>query len=189
MLGALRAVENDEVEDYFVSGQYGPGQENGQPVPGYREETNVDPDSNTDTYVAGKLMIDNFRWAGVPFYIRTGKRMDVKSTKIIIQFKDVPMNLYYGSEQKLAPNLLVIHIQPEEGITLHLNAKQSGQAMETTPVKLNFSNNDIAGLNTPEAYEKLLYDCLRGDATNFTHWDEVALSWSFVDKISQFLGK
>ena len=131
-------------------------------------------------------MIDNFRWAGVPFYIRTGKRMDVKSTKITIQFKDVPMNLYYGSEQKLAPNLLVIHIQPEEGITLHLNAKQSGQTMETTPVKLNFSNHDIAGLNTPEAYEKLLHDCLRGDATNFTHWDEVALSWSFVDKIRNF---
>jgi glucose-6-phosphate 1-dehydrogenase len=186
VLGALRAVENAEVEDYFVRGQYGPGQENGQPVPGYREETNVDPDSNTDTYVAGKLMIDNFRWAGVPFYIRTGKRMDVKSTKIAIQFKDVPMNLYYGSEQKLAPNLLVIHIQPEEGITLHLNAKQSGQTMETTPVKLNFSNHDIAGLNTPEAYEKLLHDCLRGDATNFTHWDEVALSWSFVDKIRNF---
>ena len=160
VLGALRAMENDEIENYFVRGQYGPGQENGQPVPGYREETNVDPDSNTDTYVAGKLMIDNFRWAGVPFYIRTGKRMDVKSTKIIIQFKDVPMNLYYGSEKKLAPNLLVIHIQPEEGITLHLNAKQSGQTMETTPVKLNFSNNDIAGLNTPEAYEKLLLDCL-----------------------------
>ena len=186
VLGALRDIKDDEVEDYFVRGQYGPGVENGQPVPGYREEINVDPDSNTDTYVAGKLMIDNFRWAGVPFYIRTGKRMDVKSTKIIIQFKDVPMNLYFGSEKKLAPNLLVIHIQPEEGITLHLNAKQSGQSMETTPVKLNFSNNDIAGLNTPEAYEKLLYDCLRGDATNFTHWDEVALSWSFVDKVRHF---
>lgn len=187
VLGALRPVENEEVPQYFVRGQYGPSNLNGQEIPGYREELNVNPDSNTDTYVAGKLMIDNFRWAGVPFYIRTGKRMETKSTKIIIQFKDVPMNLYYNSDKQLAPNLLVIHIQPEEGITLHLNAKQSsGHSTETTPVKLDFSNNDIAGLNTPEAYEKLLHDCLRGDATNFTHWDEVALSWSFVDKISNF---
>lgn len=189
VLSALRSMKLDEIPNYFVRGQYGAGEENGRQVIGYREETNVNPESNTDTFVAGKLLIDNFRWAGVPFYIRTGKRMSAKSTKIIIQFKDVPMNLYYNSEQKLNPNLLVIHIQPEEGITLHLNAKQSGQTMETTPVKLNFSNNDIAGLNTPEAYEKLLHDCLRGDATNFTHWDEVALSWKFVDKISQYWEK
>lgn len=185
ILRALRPIKGEEVHKYFVRGQYGPGVINGKKVVGYREEVNVDPESNTDTYVAGKLMIDNFRWAGVPFYIRTGKRMTAKSTKIIIQFKDVPMNLYYKSDQKLAPNLLIIHIQPEEGITLHLNAKNTGQKMETTPVKLNFSTNDIAGYNTPEAYEKLLYDCLRGDATNFTHWDEVALSWKFVDNISE----
>src|SRR5690606_32852875 len=135
VLGALRPVENEEVPQYFVRGQYGPSNLNGQEIPGYREELNVNPDSNTDTYVAGKLMIDNFRWAGVPFYIRTGKRMQTKSTKIIIQFKDVPMNLYYKSDNQLAPNLLVIHIQPEEGITLHLNAKQSsGHSTETTPV-------------------------------------------------------
>ncbi|MBS4194583.1 glucose-6-phosphate dehydrogenase [Lederbergia citri] len=184
VLGALRSIEQDEIPQYFVRGQYGPGEINGEKVIGYREEQNVNKESNTDTYVAGKLMIDNFRWAGVPFYIRTGKRMTAKSTKIVIQFKDIPMNLYYKSEKNLDPNLLVIHIQPEEGITLHLNAKDTGQMMETTPVKLNFSNNHAPGLNTPEAYEKLLFDCLRGDATNFTHWDEVALSWSFVDKIS-----
>ncbi|MBS4217226.1 glucose-6-phosphate dehydrogenase [Bacillus sp. FJAT-49711] len=186
VLGALRSIEHDEVPNYFVRGQYGPGEDNGRKVNGYREEQNVNKESNTDTYVAGKLMIDNFRWAGVPFYIRTGKRMTAKSTKIVIQFKDIPMNLYYKSDKNLDPNLLVIHIQPEEGITLHLNAKDTGQMMETTPVKLNFSNNSIAGLNTPEAYERLLFDCLRGDATNFTHWDEVALSWSFVDKISHY---
>ncbi|WP_062104741.1 glucose-6-phosphate dehydrogenase [Bacillus niameyensis] len=185
VLRALRPIKDTEVPNYFVRGQYGPAEIDGKRISGYREELNVNPDSNTDTYVAGKLMIDNFRWAGVPFYIRTGKRMTAKSTKIIIQFKDVPMNLYYNSDEKLAPNLLVIHIQPEEGITLHLNAKNTGQTMETTPVKLSFSTNDIAGYNTPEAYEKLLHDCLRGDATNFTHWDEVALSWQFVDKVSQ----
>ena len=88
---------------------------------------NVDPNSNTETFVAGKLLIDNFRWAGVPFYIRTGKRMQKKSTKIVVQFKDMPMNLYYHNGSSLKPNLLVIHIQPEEGITLHLNMKKSGQ--------------------------------------------------------------
>ncbi|MCJ7839384.1 glucose-6-phosphate dehydrogenase [Lederbergia sp. NSJ-179] len=185
VLRALKPMKDEEVENYFVRGQYGPSENTDQPALGYREEMNVHPDSNTATFVAGKLMIDNFRWAGVPFYIRTGKRMTTKSTKIIIQFKDVPMNLYYSSDEKLAPNLLVIHIQPEEGISLHLNAKNTGQSMETTPVKLDFSTNDIAGYNTPEAYEKLLHDCLRGDATNFTHWDEVALSWNFVDKISR----
>ncbi|EIJ78781.1 glucose-6-phosphate dehydrogenase [Bacillus methanolicus PB1] len=185
VLRALRQLKAEEVNDYFVRGQYGSGKINGETVPGYREEPMVDKESNTETYVAGKLIIDNFRWAGVPFYIRTGKRMKAKSTKIVIQFKDIPMNLYYQTDQTLNPNLLVIHIQPEEGITLHLNGKKAGQNMETTPVKLNFSNKGADGMNTPEAYEKLLYDCLRGDATNFTHWDEVALSWSFTDKISE----
>ncbi|GIN38293.1 MULTISPECIES: glucose-6-phosphate dehydrogenase [Heyndrickxia] len=182
---ALRPIEGEEVNNYFVRGQYGPGSIDGEKVEGYRNELNVDPQSNTETFVAGKLMIDNFRWAGVPFYIRTGKRMTAKSTKIVVQFKDIPMNLYKNNHDQLNPNLLVIHIQPDEGITLHLNAKKSGQNMQTNPVKLNFSNEGSNGINTPEAYEKLLYDCLQGDATNFTHWDEVALSWRFVDKISE----
>ncbi|PLR84527.1 MULTISPECIES: glucose-6-phosphate dehydrogenase [Bacillus] len=184
VLRALRPLEGQEVNNAFVRGQYGAGQINSTPVPAYRQEQMVDENSNTETFVAGKLLIDNFRWAGVPIYIRTGKRMKAKSTKIVIQFQDVPMNLYYQTEQTLHPNLLVIHIQPEEGITLHLNAKKSGKNTEATQVKLNFANKDIDGINTPEAYEKLLYDCMRGDATNFTHWDEVALSWNFVDKIS-----
>ncbi|WP_339173649.1 glucose-6-phosphate dehydrogenase [Anoxybacillus sp. FSL W8-1294] len=184
VLRALRPVTHDEVDQYFVRGQYGSGIVRGQKVIGYREEHNVDPTSNTETFVAGKLLIDNFRWAGVPFYIRTGKRMTEKSTKIVVQFKDVPMNLYYGTSEHVHPNLLVIHIQPDEGITLHLNAKKSGENMKTTPIKLDYCYNCIDGINTPEAYEKLLYDCMRGDATNFTHWDEVAASWSFVDPIS-----
>jgi glucose-6-phosphate 1-dehydrogenase len=185
VLRALRPIAHDEVDQYFVRGQYGRGVVKGKEVVGYREENNVDPNSNTETFVAGKLMIDNFRWAGVPFYIRTGKRMTEKSTKIVVQFKDVPMNLYYRTSETIAPNLLVIHIQPDEGITLHLNAKKSGEIMKTTPIKLDYCNNCIDGINTPEAYEKLLYDCMRGDATNFTHWDEVAASWSFIDPISE----
>lgn len=182
---AMRPIEGDKVEEYFVRGQYDQGTVGGKSVPSYRDEPMVDEKSNTETFVAGKLLIDNFRWAGVPFYIRTGKRMETKTTKIVIQFKDIPMNLYYQTEHTLNPNLLVIHIQPEEGITIHVNAKKSGQHLEATPVKLNYSNRGSDGLNTPEAYEKLLYDCMRGDATNFTHWDEVALSWSFTDKISE----
>lgn len=185
VLRALRPIQGNKVHKYFIRGQYGAGKINGMDIPAYRSEPMVDPNSNTETFVAGKLLIDNFRWAGVPFYIRTGKRMRTKSTKIVIQFKDIPMNLYYNAEQQLNPNLLVIHIQPEEGITLHLNAKKTGQGINATPVKLSYANTGINGYNTPESYERLLYDCMHGDATNFTHWDEVALSWNFVDNISQ----
>ncbi|WP_342433923.1 glucose-6-phosphate dehydrogenase [Neobacillus sp. FSL H8-0543] len=181
---SLRRVESNEINDYFVRGQYGAGTVTDEQVPEYRAEPMVDKESNTETFVAGKIMIDNFRWAGVPFYIRTGKRMTTKSTKIVVQFKDIPMNLYYQPEKKVNPNLLVIHIQPEEGITLHLNAKKAGGHLDAQEVKLSFANTGIQAMNTPEGYEKLLYDCLRGDATNFTHWDEVAYSWAFVDKIS-----
>ncbi|MDQ1145156.1 glucose-6-phosphate 1-dehydrogenase [Bacillus sp. SORGH_AS 510] len=182
---SLRTIAGEEVNDYFVRGQYDEGTMGDKNVPAYRDEQMVDKESNTETFVAGKVMIDNFRWAGVPFYIRTGKRMAAKSTKIVVQFKDIPMNLYYQTEKMLNPNLLVIHIQPEEGITLHLNAKKAGGHLDAQEVKLSFANTGINAMNTPEGYEKLLYDCMRGDATNFTHWDEVAYSWAFVDKISE----
>lgn len=186
VLRALRPIKENEVDEYFVRGQYGSGLISNKEVPKYRDEPNVDPNSNTETFVAGKLLIDNFRWAGVPFYIRTGKRLAEKSTKIVVQFKDIPMNLYYTNDddEKMLPNLLVIHIQPDEGITIHLNAKSGGQ-MATTPIALDYCNNCIDEINTPEAYEKLLFDCMNGDGTNFTHWDEVALSWAFVDPISR----
>ena len=180
VLRSLRPMEKEEVDQYFVRGQYGEGQVGDKLLPAYRSENMVNPDSNTETYVAGKLMFDNFRWAGVPFYIRTGKRLAAKSTQIVVQFKDVPMNLFYRTEERLNPNLLVINIQPEEGITLHLNAKKGGK----TPVKLNFRTSKYDRFNTPEAYERLLFDAMRGDATNFSHWDEVALSWKFTDVIS-----
>ncbi|MCY8721530.1 glucose-6-phosphate dehydrogenase, partial [Bacillus sp. S10C12M] len=180
VLRALRPIAKEEVDEYFVRGQYQAGEIDGVPVPAYTDEDNVAPDSNTETFVAGKLLIDNFRWAGVPFYIRTGKRMKEKSTKIVVQFKDIPMNLYYGNENNMNPNLLVIHIQPDEGITLYLNAKKLGGAAHAQPIKLDYCSNCNDELNTPEAYEKLIHDCLLGDATNFAHWDEVALSWSFV---------
>lgn len=185
VLRALRSLSVDEVDDYFVRGQYGKGVLEGEEVIGYREGNSVDPESNTATFVSGKLMIDNFRWAGVPIYIRTGKRMKEKATTIVVQFKDLPMNLYFNKDKEIHPNLLVIHIQPEEGITLHLNARKTPGATSSTPINLNYCNNCGDKMNTPEAYERLIYDCMLGDATNFTHWDEVALSWKFVDTISE----
>ncbi|GAA0289003.1 glucose-6-phosphate 1-dehydrogenase [Gracilibacillus halotolerans] len=183
VLRALRVFEENEVDEYVVRGQYDKGIIDGEEVNSYREGTGVDEDSNTETYVAAKLMIDNFRWSGVPFYIRTGKRMKQKSTEIVVEFKDLPINLYYGNEEDKKPNLLVIHIQPYEGITLHMNAKKGDANATSTPVALTYDNSTDK-MNTPEAYETLIYDCMRGDSTNFTHWNEVALSWKFVDVIA-----
>ncbi|SDY91681.1 glucose-6-phosphate 1-dehydrogenase [Evansella caseinilytica] len=185
VLRALRPVTGDKVHKYFVRGQYGPGTVNGKEVDGYRNEDKVDPQSHTETFVAGKLLIDNHRWAGVPFYIRTGKRMGIKSTKIVVQFKELPMNLYFDKNDVMHPNLLIIHIQPDEGISLVLNGKKIGPTGETIPVQLDYSNDSVDGVNTPEAYERLLYDCMLGDATNFAHWDELELSWKYVDAISK----
>ncbi|MET1194107.1 glucose-6-phosphate dehydrogenase, partial [Bacillus licheniformis] len=160
VLRALRSLSVDEVDDYFVRGQYGKGVLEGEEVIGYREGNSVDPESNTATFVSGKLMIDNFRWAGVPIYIRTGKRMKEKATTIVVQFKDLPMNLYFNKDKEIHPNLLVIHIQPEEGITLHLNARKTPGATSSTPINLNYCNNCGDKMNTPEAYERLIYDCM-----------------------------
>jgi len=183
VMRALRELKSDEVHEHFVRGQYGDGNIEGEDVVGYRKEAEDLVFSNTDTFVAGKILIDNYRWAGVPFYIRTGKRMKEKLTKIVIEFKDIPMNLYFKSEHERQPNLLVIHIQPDEGVTLFLNAKKAGSDTLAEPIELSYNQNAVPGINTPEAYEKLLYDCMVGDATNFTHWDEVALSWQYVDPI------
>ncbi|WP_138417943.1 glucose-6-phosphate dehydrogenase [Aquibacillus sediminis] len=185
VLRALKPINEEDVGEYFVRGQYDRGIVKGEEQISYREAKGVDPESNTETFVSGKLMIDNFRWAGVPFYIRTGKRMKQKSTEIVVQFKDLPMNLYYENGEQIHPNLLVIHIQPNEGIELHLNAKKGDYGTTSTPIMLNYNNNGQDKMNTPEAYEVLLYDCMRGDSTNFTHWNEVALSWKFVDVISR----
>lgn len=109
--------------------------------------------------------------------------MKEKSTKIVVEFKDIPMNLYHKKDDLRNPNLLVINIQPNEGITLHLNAKKTGNGNLTEPIQLAYHQDAQSGINTPEAYEKLIYDSMLGDATNFTHWDEVALSWEFVDRL------
>lgn len=112
--------------------------------------------------------------------------MGIKSTKIVIQFKELPMNLYFDQDQVNHPNLLIIHIQPDEGITLRLNGNKLDYTGGTVPVQLYYSNNSNGSVNTPEAYERLLYDCILGDTTNFAHWDELNLSWKFIDAISNY---
>ncbi|MDC3412954.1 glucose-6-phosphate dehydrogenase [Terrihalobacillus insolitus] len=186
VLRSLRSLPPEEIDHYFVRGQYDEGFVNGERVVGYRDEDRVDPHSNTETFVAGKLMIDNFRWAGVPFYIKTGKRLAKKSTQIVVEFKDIPMNLYFNQSGQKGPNLLIMNIQPNEGMILHLNAKKPGPKGGTTPISLELTHHPVHTMNSRESYESLLLDCMLGDTTNFTSWDEVALSWIYVDPISLF---
>lgn len=186
-LKAVRLLDPDEVSDYMVRGQYGPNTEDSKnKLNGYREEMNVALDSQTETFVAGKIMIDNFRWAGVPFYFRTGKRLTEKGTQIDIEFKNVPLNLFDNNDEPLPANILTIYIQPTEGFSLELNTKKIGLGLETETLKLEHKHSAETTANSPEAYEKLILDCLNGDSTNFTHWDEVATSWKFVDIIREY---
>lgn len=189
VLRSLRRYSGEEVDKHVIRGQYTSGTINDKSLPAYVEEKGVNPKSTTETFIAAKLYIDNFRWAGVPFYIRTGKRMPVKSTEIIIQFKDLPKNLYFNKRGELGSNLLGIRIHPKEGIYLQLNAKKPGTEGDVTPITMDFCQNCEVGINLPEAYERLLLDCLEGDSTFFTRWDEVALAWKFVDPIAESWAK
>ncbi|WP_027417913.1 glucose-6-phosphate dehydrogenase [Aneurinibacillus terranovensis] len=187
VLRALRRYSEEEVNDYFVRGQYATGTIKGKNEPAYRDEPGVSPNSMTETFVAAKLHVDNFRWAGVPIYIRTGKRMPKKTTEIVIQFKDLPKNLYFNKDNNLGPNLLIIRINPTEGIYLLLNAKRQGTDDKIVPVAMEFCNN--CSHESPEAYESLLYDAITGDSTFFTRWDEVSIAWKFVDPVRRIWDK
>ncbi|WP_368250862.1 glucose-6-phosphate dehydrogenase [Enterococcus sp. 2201sp1_2201st1_B8_2201SCRN_220225] len=188
-LNAVRIYTPEEVNRYFVRGQYAAGKLEDNEFLGYREEANVAADSTTETFVAGRFTVDNFRWSGVPIYIRTGKRLTEKGTRINIVFKQVPINLFKTDvhkdceERQLPENVLTIYIQPTEGFSLTLNGKEIGPDFKTTPVKLDYRHSAETVENSPEAYERLILDALNGDSTNFTHWDEVAQSWRIVDAI------
>jgi glucose-6-phosphate 1-dehydrogenase len=182
---SLRGFQTaDEVRENTVRGQYAAGNMKGKEVPGYRQEDKVNPESMTETYFSARVFVDNFRWAGVPFYIRTGKRLPVKTTEVVVEFKNVPNNVYLSKKHKLEPNLLVFRVNPMEGIYFKMNAKQPGSEGTIVPVAMDFCQSCQVGLNTPEAYERLLHDAARGDSTYFTRWDEVALAWQYVDKIA-----
>jgi glucose-6-phosphate 1-dehydrogenase len=178
---ALHVYSDNEVKENVVRGQYSENIE--RSIPGYRQESRVPNDSNTETFVAIKLAIENERWAGVPFYIRTGKQLKRKSVEVVLQFKPRPLGLMFCSEAGMIPNQLIIRIQPTEGVFLRFNAKKPGQGNDTTPVGMDFCQNCSIGYNSPEAYEHLLYGAMKGDKTLFTRWDEIEYSWRFVDAI------
>lgn len=184
-LKAIRIYSEEEALENFVRGQYTANTFNGKDIISYREEKNVAPDSRTETFVAGKLVIDNFRWKGVPFYIRTGKQLTTKAARINVVFKPSPVNVFNPEDvcKTLPQNILTIYIQPTEGFSLTLNGKEVGPGFHLDPVKLDYRNTAEIIENSPEAYEKLVLDALKGDATNFTHWDEVSQSWHIVDVI------
>ena len=184
VLEQLRHYSPDEVAKNFVRGQYGPSLDGS--LPGYRQDQNVSDDSNMETYVAGKVFIDNERWKDVPFYVRTGKSLDSKTTVIDIVFKEADSPLFEAETKGKCPsNRISIHITPKEGFCFVINSKAVGNSygLQTSHLEKIFDKN--FGLSSPEAYERLILDCMEGDMTNFTHWEEVAASWKFVDRIRQ----
>jgi glucose-6-phosphate 1-dehydrogenase len=181
ILQSIRPFTPEIVARDVVRGQYGPGVVEDEPVAGYREEHGVSPTSTTETFVAMKLAIDNWRWAGVPFYLRTGKRMARRVTEIAIQFRCAPHLVFRG--EKVGPNLLVLNIQPEEGISISFNAKLPGQEMHLKQVKMDFSYQGEFGAEERSAYATLINDCIRGDATLFDRADSVEAAWALVDPI------
>ena len=169
-----------------VRGQYGPGKVDGKDVKGYRQEDRVDPNSGTETYAALKIGIENWRWAGVPFYLRAGKRLAKRATEITIQFKQPPQLLFKqqaGACKELQPNLITMRIQPDEGISLRFGAKVPSPNMEVCPVNMNFSYADAFGKSSANGYERLLLDAMLGDATLFAHRDGVEATWALLTPI------
>ncbi|HXM93038.1 MAG TPA: glucose-6-phosphate dehydrogenase [Candidatus Dormibacteraeota bacterium] len=181
VLQSIRPFNLEMVAQSVVRGQYGPGKVNGKPVPGYRQEPGVNPNSRTETFVAARLLIDNWRWAGVPFYLRTGKRLAKRSTEIVIEFRRAPHMVF--RERNIEPNRLVLNIQPDEGISISFVAKRPGTEMNLGNVTMKFSYQEGFGEATRSAYATLLSDCVRGDATLFDRGDNVEAAWALVDPI------
>jgi glucose-6-phosphate 1-dehydrogenase len=184
VLHAIQPFGPEEVLTNMIRGQYGGGIIDGQRVPGYRSEPDVAPDSNTETFVALKLLIDNWRWAGVPFYLRTGKRLAQRVTEIVIQFRRTPFVLFRNTAvRNLETNRLVIHIQPDEGISLSFGAKVPGSIMKLGLVNMDFDYSTYFGAEHSTGYERLLRDCMAGDATLFQRADMVEAGWSVIQPI------
>jgi len=184
ILHAIQPLTSEEVLSRTVRGQYGPGVEESHRVPGYRQEEDVPPDSKTETFVAMKLAIDNWRWADVPFYLRTGKRLAAQTTEILIQFRRAPFVLFRETAvENLMPNQLVLHIQPQEGISLQFAAKVPGPIMRLGAVDMNFNYADYFGTQPSTGYERLLHDCMIGDATLFQRADMVEAGWCVVSPV------
>jgi glucose-6-phosphate 1-dehydrogenase len=181
VLQSIRPLGDESVHKWVVRGQYGPGTVKGEPVPGYREEPGVNRESATETFVALKLLIDNWRWSGVPFYLRTGKRLARSAAEVAIRFKRAPHMVFQG--ESVEANSLVLNIQPEEGISLSFGAKAPGSKLHISPVTMDFQYRRAFGAGSREAYATLINDCVRGDATLFDRADSVEAAWSLVDPI------
>jgi glucose-6-phosphate 1-dehydrogenase len=184
VLHALAPMSEGDVADRVVRGQYGEGTADGAKVPAYRAEQRVPPTSNTETFVAMKVLIENWRWADVPFYVRTGKRLKDRITEIVIQFRRAPLMLFHQPDNgPLPPNQLVLRIQPKEGISIRFRAKVPGPIVKLSPVQMDFRYEDYFKARPSTGYERLLYDAMIGDATLFQRADTVELAWSVVQPI------
>src|SRR2546423_1963637 len=189
ILHAIQCPSADEASSRTVRGQYDAGEIDGQPEPAYRDEANVANESTTETFVALKLLIDNWRWADVPFYLRTGKRLAVRDTEIAIRFKRAPFIMFRDTPvERLPANRLVLHIQPDEGILVRFGAKIPGPTMKIGPVDMDFDYEDYFGDTPSTGYERLLHDCMVGDATLFQRADQVEAGWTVVEPIQKAWG-
>ncbi len=180
VLQATRLADLQNLENSAIRGQYSAGWMKGKPVPGYRTEPGVNPNSMTPTFVAMKFAIDNWRWQGVPFYLRTGKRLPKKVSEIAIQFREVPLLIFQSAAQQTTPNVLTMRVHPNEGISLRFEAKMPGPDLRTRTVDMDFSYGSSFGVTSSDAYDRLLIDCMLGDQTLFTRSDEVEEAWRVV---------
>ncbi len=188
LLRAIRIMRPEQVPDNAVAGQYGPGRSGSEQVIGFREEKGVSPDSQTNTYAAVTFLVDNWRWAGVPFYIRTGKALPKRVSEIAIHFRTAPLAMFrkVTAGAEALPNVLILRIQPEEGISLRFASKRPGSGMQLRPVSMDFNYGSSFGERSPSAYETLLLDAVIGDATLYTRQDMVEASWSAVQPILDY---
>ncbi|MGD0583319.1 MAG: glucose-6-phosphate dehydrogenase [Bacteroidales bacterium] len=180
---SLQPIKEEEVEKYVIRGQYTASRVRGECLPAYRQEHGVDPNSRTETYVAIKFYINNWRWGGVPFYIRTGKRLPTKVTEIVIHFKPTPHFLFRNEDINKAVNQLIIRIQPDEGILLKFGMKEPGAGFNVKNVNMDFHYSDLADVKLPSAYERLLSDVMMGDSTLYSRDDTVETAWKFLEPI------
>jgi len=183
VLQAARPIDPAKVDEVALRAQYAAGHVAGKQVVGYRQEKGVKPDSTTETYAALRLQLDNWRWAGVPFYLRTGKRLEKRVSEIVIRFKRTPHMIFRRGDTGLLPNMLVIRIQPDEGISLTVLAKEPGPDLKLGPVTLDFKYNEVFGGEPPEAYERLLLDVIHGDATLYARGDWVEHAWALLQPV------
>jgi glucose-6-phosphate 1-dehydrogenase len=184
VLRCLRPIRGKDVESFTVRAQYAEGRVHKEQVPGYRRESGVNPNSTTETYVAVKCFVENWRWSGVPFYLRTGKALPKRASEVAVQFKEIPQILFNTDpQQPQPPNVLTLRIQPEEGLSLRIVSRVPGTRAETHPVEMSFKYSDVFGKPSPEAYERLLLDVMAGDASRFMRRDAVEASWAWITDI------